>query len=457
MTAMLLEPVRLNLLKFEATRCISLAPSRPTFELMAPSRGCRIFFNNTQTLQRRQTASFLKSRANSYSTHPASSLPQLASDPAAKHQIYISRSNDPYLNLSIEHFLLQKTPADSTVLFLYTNRPSIVIGRNQNPWLEVNLRLLNAANQAGSSEHRTLALGDVLLVRRRSGGGTVFHDEGNVNYCVICPTGDFTRDKHAEMVVRALRRWSEQGINARVNERHDIMLDQGSWDQVDPEARIERSDTHRSLFQEQGAGPPLKISGSAYKLTRLRALHHGTCLLASPNLGGLHAYLDSPARPFMKARGVESVRSPVGNLCADHKHFRTAFETSVVSEFGEMHGMESSTISHIARKARESDELYLDEGLLFGRLSSIHEEWADIGKGLAELKVWCFIVLIVTTLTAVCAQSPEWTYNQTPQFILSSHPCVEDPRERPALPLTIPPSVCLPICFLNQQNAPISS
>jgi len=41
------------------------------------------------------------------------------------------------------------------------------------------------------------------------------------------------------------------------------------------------------------------------------------------------------------------------------------------------------------------------------------------------------------------AQSTEWTYNQTPQFVLSSHPCTEDPRERPALPPTLPPSVCL--------------
>jgi len=363
---------------------------------MAPSRGCRILLNTIHTLRSQHIAITLKSRNECYSTHPASSFPQLASNPAAKHQIYISRSNDPYVNLSIEHFLLQKTPPDSHVLFLYTNRPSIVIGRNQNPWLEVNLRLLDAAKRGDGTEHKTSALGDVLLVRRRSGGGTVFHDEGNVNYCVICPTADFTRDKHTEMVVRALRRWSDRGVNARVNERHDIVLDQGSWDLVDPDARLERDDTHRSLFQEQGAGPPLKISGSAYKLTRLRALHHGTCLLASPNLGLIHAYLDSPARPFVKARGVESVRSPVGNLCSDQKQSRLAFEASVVAEFGEMHGIESIDISRNFKESKDQDELYSYKGLLFGRLSRIHEQWPDIGKGLAELKVRLFVMIIAT-------------------------------------------------------------
>lgn len=189
------------------------------------------------------------------------------------------------------------------------------------------------------------------------------------------------------MVVRALRRWSDRGVNARVNERHDIVLDQGSWDLVDPDASIDRNDTHRSLFQEQGAGPPLKISGSAYKLTRLRALHHGTCLLASPNLGLIHAYLDSPARPFIKARGVESVRSPVGNIGSAHEQSSSAFEASVITEFGEMHGVESSDVSRVLGQVKGPDELYSDDGLLFGRLSNIHEQWPDIGKGLAELKV----------------------------------------------------------------------
>ncbi|EFQ35106.1 biotin/lipoate A/B protein ligase [Colletotrichum graminicola M1.001] len=124
----------------------------------------------------------------------------LAASPSSKTQVYISTSRSPYTNLSIEHHLLQTTPSGSTVLLLYTNRPSIIVGRNQNPWLEVNLPKLQSLGPNSGGK-------DVIdLVRRRSGGGTVFHDEGNVNYSVICPPANFDRDTHAEMVVRALPR-----------------------------------------------------------------------------------------------------------------------------------------------------------------------------------------------------------------------------------------------------------
>lgn len=236
-------------------------------------------------------------------------------------QSYISKSRDPYLNLSIEHYLLQKSHADSAILFLYVNRPSIILGRNQNPWLEVNLGLLKAGQKHHEAAPQTEppALGDVDLVRRRSGGGTVFHDEGNVNWTVISPSAQFTRDKHAEMVVRGLR---SCGIGrSRVNERHDIVLDQGAQ-QYDG-AWGPEEDTHATPWQVQdAAGPrPLKVSGSAYKLTRARALHHGTCLLSSPNLNIIPHYLRSPAKPFIRGRGVESVSSPVGNILLGNDEF----------------------------------------------------------------------------------------------------------------------------------------
>lgn len=243
-----------------------------------------------------------------------------ASHPANKIQFYLSRSDDPYLNLSIEHHLLQNSPPDSTVLFIYTNRPCIVIGRNQNPWVEVNLPLIEALKANGGLGP---ALGDgdamrVELVRRRSGGGTVFHDGGNVNYSVICPPATFDRNKHAEMVVRALKGLGVSG--ARVNCRHDIVMD---VDGPSPPA------------SSCAAEPPntFKVSGSAFKLTRLRSLHHGTCLLSSPNLGRISEFLRSPAKPFIKARGVESVRSKVRNVGVGNAEF----EEGVREEFGRMY------------------------------------------------------------------------------------------------------------------------
>lgn len=278
-------------------------------------------------------------------------------------QVYRSTSNDPYLNLSLEHHILQRSHPDSTVLFLYTNRPCVVIGRNQNPWLEVNLALLRKGllTNVDASE-------PIYLVRRRSGGGTVFHDLGNANWSVICPPASFDRDKHALMVVRAL---TTLGVsNVRVNERHDIVQDQ------------------------EAEGGAFKVSGSAYKLTRERSLHHGTCLLASENLTRISGLLRSPAENYIKAKGVESVRSPIRNVGLESQD---RFATAVADEFKRMYD-------------RENDM----------RVQPVGPEEAmlipDVVNGVKELT------------------DPDWIFGQTPQFTLSTHPTEDDPRERPGGP-----------------------
>lgn len=114
------------------------------------------------------------------------------------------------------------------------------------------------------------------------------------------------------MVVRALR---SCGVDrARVNERHDIVLDQGGW-----KSGVDAADSHVTPYtarEDERVDRPaaLKVSGSAYKLTRRRALHHGTLLLASADLEGIGRFLKSPAKPYISARGVESVSSPVGRI-----------------------------------------------------------------------------------------------------------------------------------------------
>jgi lipoate-protein ligase A len=292
--------------------------------IMAPSRGLGFL-----QCSRRLFAASLVPRSGFSSLRSFASFTDRLADPKNKLQSYLSTSNDPYLNLSIEDHILRKSPPDSTVLFLYVNRPCVVIGRNQNPWTEVNLGILNAArNRTHDVETEPPGIGAVDLVRRRSGGGTVFHDEGNLNWSITCPRNDFTRDKHAEMVVRALRKI---GVDrARVNERHDIVLDQGHEKRdSDPD------DTHRTPWTvDDGTLPkPLKVSGSAYKLTRLRALHHATTLLSSPNLHIIPQYLRSPAKKHIQAKGVESVSSPVGNIGLEVEPFQKRLQ----EEFAEMY------------------------------------------------------------------------------------------------------------------------
>lgn len=271
----------------------------------------------------------------SFARRAYSSFAEQLANPANRVQSYVSGSRDPFVNLSIEDYILRNSPSDSTVLFLYINRPCVVIGRNQNPWSEVNLGILQAITQRGimAKDTEPPGIGDVDLVRRRSGGGAVFHDEGNLNWSITCPRTEFTRDKHAEMVVRALRKI---GIDrARVNERHDIVLDQGHEKRTsDPE------DTHQTPYTvDEGGSRPLKVSGSAYKLTRGRALHHATTLLASPNLHIIPQYLRSPARKSIQAKGVESVSSPVANIGLDVEKFQKRLQ----EEFSGMYAHQATS------------------------------------------------------------------------------------------------------------------
>ncbi|KAL4896470.1 hypothetical protein BDV59DRAFT_107194 [Aspergillus ambiguus] len=359
--------------------------------MLSLPRGSRLF---TSFLSSSRQLTFLRS----YSSCPSDLLPHLASRPSAKHQIYQSLSTDPYVNLSIEHFLLENAPTDSSILFLYINRPCVVIGRNQNPWLETNLQALyNDRVTHGTRPSDS----DVLFVRRRSGGGAVFHDEGNLNYSVISPRTTFTRNKHAEMVVQALHRVG--ATNTSVNDRHDIVLT------VDP-------------------GQPRKISGSAFKLTRHRALHHGTCLLDSPNINGLGFFLRSSARDYIKAKGVESVRSPVANVSSVFGDASALFSMqrvidSVMEEFSRLYQISPDAVRSAQRAHVGEPELYTGENWVAGAVGeSLAYGEPEIKKGLDELT------------------SLDWKYTQTPQFTFSTHPIEDDPRERPPLPSSLPPS-----------------
>ncbi|OIW27771.1 hypothetical protein CONLIGDRAFT_682789 [Coniochaeta ligniaria NRRL 30616] len=313
-----------------------------------------------------------------FSPHLSRPFTSYTSSPSNPLQIYHSTSLNPYLNLSIEHHLLTKSHPDSTLLFLYRNAPSVVIGRNQNPWLETNLSALRAGlpSPSPSSDAGGGGAGEeVNLVRRRSGGGAVFHDAGNANWSVICPSAVFDRDRHAAMVVRALEKLGVRG--ARVNERHDIVQDVSS------------------SSEGREGNNTFKVSGSAYKLTRLRSLHHGTCLLCSPNLGRISPLLRSPAEAYIKSRGVESVRSPVRNVGVGYEEFVDV----VAEEFEEMYGEVPGGSVAVGSNALEIEA---------------------VRKGVDEL------------------QSPEWIYGQTPQFTFSTVPSDADPRPRPALPSYLP-------------------
>ncbi len=314
-----------------------------------------------------------------------------------------SRTTDPFLNLAIEDHLLRTSGTNTHILFTYVNRPCVVIGRNQNPWLEANLVALKHGVPAPAEGNRDLRQ-EVVLVRRRSGGGTVFHDEGNLNYSFIVPNDKaFNRNKHAEMVVQAIRdtspvaglrgeqllpRHLSEGI--LVNDRHDIVMP------VRDESGIALVHDARTV----------KVSGSAYKLTRGRALHHGTLLFSSPNLKSIGSYLRSPARGFIDAKGVESVRSPIGNLrYLNDPLIRNALKEEIERSIADVF-----------------DDRYPSGRAHFSTVDdSITKGHAAIDAGITELR------------------SQEWKFLQTPAFTFANQ---QLPGEsfKPALhPNSLPP------------------
>ncbi|KAI0638498.1 Lipoyltransferase and lipoate-protein ligase [Trametes polyzona] len=206
------------------------------------------------------------------------------------HSIYLSESTDPYFNLTFEDWLFRHKSPEKPLLLLYRDSPCVVIGRNQNPWKEVNLR---ASRQTG-----------IPFIRRHSGGGTVYHDLGNTNFSIHLPRAAFDRHATAQVVMKAVR---AMGVDANVNERNDICVGKE------------------------------KIC-SAYKIVKDRAYHHGTMLI-STRLDTLGELLRSN-KDTMETRGVASVRSPVCNLQQYHAHVsHEGFVQAMVDAFRQEYGV----------------------------------------------------------------------------------------------------------------------
>jgi len=178
----------------------------------------------------------------------------------------ISQSNDPSFNLAAEEYLLRNKNEDYH--FFYINKPSVIVGKHQNALAEINIEYLEKNN--------------ISLHRRLSGGGTVYHDEGNLNFCFIKNgnNSNLVNFKQAtQPIVEALNSWN---IPARNGERNDLLVNYK------------------------------KISGNACHVYKRRVMHHGT-LLYNSNLDALTSCLKNDPLKF-KDKAVKSVRSEVINI-----------------------------------------------------------------------------------------------------------------------------------------------
>lgn len=181
---------------------------------------------------------------------------------------YISPSNDPFYNIALEDYLYSCRLDCTHIYMLWVNRPSVFMGRYQTARAETDWDYLS---QQG-----------IPILRRLSGGGTVYHDTGNLNFTCIQtdPTGrGFDLAAFPEPVIRAM---SRQGVTLTRSPRGDLRLD------------------------------GLKVGGCAETMRRGRMLYH-LSLLFDADLYELERVLSVPAGELVQSR-VPSVRSQVANL-----------------------------------------------------------------------------------------------------------------------------------------------
>ncbi|SIS47562.1 lipoate--protein ligase [Salimicrobium flavidum] len=176
--------------------------------------------------------------------------------------------HDPTINLAIEEYALKNLDISETYLLFYINEPSIIIGKNQNAIEEINTDFVEENG--------------IHVVRRLSGGGAVYHDQGNLNFSFITKDdGNSFHDfaKFTEPVVNALQQF---GAPAELSGRNDLTI----------EGR--------------------KISGNAQFTTKGRMFSHGT-LMFNSEVENVVRSLNVKSEKI-RSKGIKSIRSRVASI-----------------------------------------------------------------------------------------------------------------------------------------------
>lgn len=156
---------------------------------------------------------------------------------------------------------------DEDAFFVWQSDPTVIIGRNQVLENEVNLAYCEAHG--------------VQVYRRKSGGGCVYSDKGNIMMSYVSRRGDVPAvfDKYLSELTACLR---SLGLPAEKSGRNDVLVD------------------------------GRKVSGNAFQMLPDRSIVHGT-LLYSTDMEALTQAIRPPVEKLAR-HGVESVRQRVRNL-----------------------------------------------------------------------------------------------------------------------------------------------
>jgi len=177
-----------------------------------------------------------------------------------------SKNSDPYFNIAAEEYFLKHNSEDYFVL--YINSPSIIIGKNQNALSEINIDYVKKNK--------------IPVVRRLSGGGAVYHSQGNLNFSFIINDSKnnlMNFKKFTTPIIEVLKGLS---VNAENTGRNDLVIE------------------------------GKKFSGNAQFKSKNRFLHHGT-LLFSSDLQEVSKSLNADPIKF-EDKSTKSVLSRVTNI-----------------------------------------------------------------------------------------------------------------------------------------------
>lgn len=177
-----------------------------------------------------------------------------------------STLKDIYFNLATEEFLLKNRSED--VFMLWQSDACIVVGKHQNAMAEIN--------------HSYIRQHHILIARRLTGGGTVYHGEGNLNFTFIRKGQPGKLVDFNYFVSPIVDYLATLGIDAEIGKKNDILIE------------------------------GMKISGNAEHVYRDRVLHHGT-LLYNADLNALDQSIKVIAGRY-RDKAVQSNRAVVTNI-----------------------------------------------------------------------------------------------------------------------------------------------
>lgn len=245
------------------------------------------------------------------------------------NHIFVSRSEDGCFNLAIDEYLLtmiKNEALDGVSLYFFVNKNAVIIGRNQNAWIECDYEKMDADG--------------VQLVRRHTGGGAVYHDGGNLNFSFAADERLYDKDRQNAVVLNALK---GLGIEAELSGRNDITVN------------------------------GMKVSGCAYALNGRARGMHGT-LLVSTDMERLSRYL-KPSKLKLKAKGISSVRARVLNLSEIADVTVEKVRDAIISEFKKTYGDCAETVSirsydDLVRPYGQLEKLYKDRSSWEWRMGS---------------------------------------------------------------------------------------